>query len=72
MAKRSDDLSAPLQSIRATSRITGLSSNFIRTGCKNGTIPHIRVGEEYRIHIPLFLKQLAGESLENMRKDVDT
>lgn len=62
MPKRTTDLSAPFQTITATARITGLAQGFIRSGCKNGTIPHIMCGQEYRVNMPLFLAQLDEQS----------
>ena len=67
MPKRRIDLSAPYQSINGAARITGLAAGFIRAGCKAGTIPHIRAGQDYRICMPLFLSQLEAESAGNMR-----
>ena len=67
MAKRSFDPSAPYQGISGASRITGLAQGFIRAGCKNGSIPCVRVGQEYRICMRLFLEQLEAKSAENLR-----
>ena len=53
---------APYQSPRATAYLTGLSLWYIREGCKAGTIPHIRVGRDYRINMPLLLEQMNRES----------
>ena len=58
MATRKFDPEAPFQSIRNTAFLTGLSAGFIRQGCQAGKIPHVRVGGEYRINVPLFLAQL--------------
>ena len=68
MSKRAFDRDAPFQSIRNTSELTGLAQGYIRTGCKSGTIPCIRVGAEYRVNLPLFRRQLDGESLESLRE----
>ena len=51
MGKRVYDPSVPFQSIRNAARITGFSTYYIRNGCKDGTIPHIMVGNEYRINM---------------------
>lgn len=67
MPKRNFDRDAPFQSIRNTSELTGLAQGFIRAGCRSGTIPCIRVGAEYRVNVPLFRRQLDGESLENLK-----
>ena len=56
------DRDAPYQSPRNAAILTGLSLRFIREGCKTGTIPHIRIGTDYRVNMPLFLEQLERES----------
>lgn len=48
----------PFQSISEAVRSTGLSSYFLRRGCKVGTIPHIMSGAKYIINVPALLKQL--------------
>ncbi len=60
--KKTIDTTAPFQSIRGAAEITGLSKNYIFQGCQDGTIPHIRVGKDYRINMPLFLAQLENRS----------
>lgn len=70
MPRRKIDLDAPYQPFRGASRITGFSISFLRDGCKNGTIPHIMVGAEYRVCMPLFLKQLESEAAISIGKDV--
>ena len=68
MPKRTIDLTAPYQSIRGASRISGLAQGYIRNGCKSGTIPCLRVGQEYRINMRLFLQQLEAESITNLKE----
>ena len=58
MPKRQFNKEAPLQSLSGASYLTGLSVGFLRQGCKNGTVPHIRVGKEYRVNVPALLRQL--------------
>lgn len=58
------DREAPFQPPRAAAYLTGLSLQFIRDGCRNGTIPHIRVGTDFRVNMPLFLERLNAESVE--------
>lgn len=53
------------QSINAAADISGLSKKFIRAGCKDGSIPHIRVGTDYRVNMPLFLEKLKTDSMKN-------
>lgn len=48
----------PLQKIPDACRTTGLSQYFLRKGCRDGSIPHIKSGQTYYINVPAFLKQL--------------
>lgn len=49
---------AIFQPISGAAAITGISTKAIRQGCREGTIPHIRVGSDYRINLPLWIKKL--------------
>ena len=53
--------------ISETCSVTGFSKKHLREGCKNGTIPHIRVGEgenaRFMVNLPLYLEQLNRESM---------
>lgn len=69
MPKRTTDRTAPYQSIHNTSCITGYSQGAIRAGCKNGKIPHVMVGKEYRINVPLFLALLEEQSRDSLKLD---
>lgn len=62
MPKRTLDPAAPFQTISAAARITGLAQCYIREGCKQKTIPHIRCGQEYRVNMPLWMEQLNAAS----------
>lgn len=53
---------APYQSPTHAAYISGFSVWYIRQGCKTGTIPHIRVGRDYRVNMPLWLEQMEHES----------
>ena len=66
MARRTFDKSAPYQSIRGAAEITELSMGSIRAGCKAGKIPFIMCGQEYRISMPLFLRQLENEAAASL------
>lgn len=68
MGKRKIDLEAPYQGLRASSVITGQAVSWLREGCKSGRIPHIRVGQEYRINIPMLLEQLEAESAQSVKR----
>ena len=48
----------PYQKIALASRTTGLSQYYLRKGCKEGTIPHIRSGTTYYIHVHALLEQI--------------
>lgn len=65
MPTRKFEPDAPYQSLRGACRITGLSVGFLREGCKTGVIPHIMCGKEFRVNVPLLLKQLEEESSAN-------
>lgn len=43
-------------------RYTGLSKFYLRKGCKEGTIPHIKSGDTYYINIDKLLQQLSAGS----------
>ena len=65
MPKRNIDLAAPWQTIAGATRLTGLSQGYLRDRAKAGTIPVMMVGREYRINVPLLLRQLEEESTGN-------
>jgi hypothetical protein len=54
-------------SIKDAAIETGLSQYAIRNGVKDGTVPHIKRGEKYYINMPLFRRQLDGESLAQIK-----
>ena len=62
------NLDAAFQPISGAAAITGLSTKYIRRGCISGEIPHIKVGPDYRINMPLFLEMLNNESRDNCKK----
>lgn len=49
---------APFQKISDVCRTTGLSQYYLRKGCKNGSIPHIKSGTVYMVNVPALLAQL--------------
>lgn len=51
----------PFQRIPQACETTGLSQYYLRSGCKNGTIPHVKSGNTYLINIPALLRQLGAE-----------
>ena len=56
--KKEIDRNAVFQTPRGAAEITGLSVKSIRQGCREGTIPCMMQGSDYRIHMPKYLKQL--------------
>ena len=58
MNTRKSDPNAPFQKIQDACRITGLSQYFLRNGCKDGSIPHIKSGGIYYINVPALLRKL--------------
>ncbi len=48
---------------------TGLSNKFLRQGCKNGTIPHIMVGNRYMVNVPALLAKLNRESAQDREEE---
>lgn len=63
MPKRFFDATAPWQTVLGATRITGLSQGYIRERAKAGTIPVMMVGREYRVNVPLLLRQLEKEAV---------
>ena len=55
------------QTIKEFCSFSGLSCKMIREGCKNGTIPHIRIGEgknaRFMVNAKLYLEQLDQQSV---------
>ena len=47
--------------IKGACQETGLSQKFLRDGCKNGTIPHVKSGSVYYIDIERLLEKLRAE-----------
>lgn len=48
----------PFMKIGPASRATGLSQYFLRQGCKEGTVPHIKSGTVYLVNVPKLLREL--------------
>ena len=48
----------PFQKITEACKTTGLSRYFLRQGCKNGTVPHIKSGGVYYINVPALVDEL--------------
>ena len=56
---------AIFQTVPETCRTTGLSKRYLREGCKNGTVPHIKNGRIFKIDVPALLEQLRREEAAN-------
>ena len=50
----------PFQKIPDAVKTTGLSAYYLRGGCKDGTVPHIKSGNTYYINVPALLQQLGA------------
>ena len=48
----------PFQKITEACKTMGLSQYFLRQGCKDGTIPHIKSGSVYYINVQALVEQL--------------
>lgn len=55
--RRRSDPAAPFQRIPDACRITGLSQYYLRKGCRDGSIPHIKSGQTYYINVPALLEK---------------
>lgn len=56
--ERAQSANPPFQKIEDAVRTTGLSSWFLRRGCRDGSIPCVRSGRTYFINVPGLLEQL--------------
>ena len=52
----------PFQKISDAVKTTGLSAYFLRQGCRDGSVPHIKSGSVYFVNIPALLRKLGAES----------
>lgn len=48
----------PFLKIKDAAKVTGLSQHYLRNGCKDGSIPHIKSGTVYFVNVSALLKQL--------------
>lgn len=55
----------PFLKIPDACRETGLSTYYLRKGCKDGTIPHIKSGTVYLIDMEALLTKLHGAAETN-------
>lgn len=52
------EITPPFQGIAQACKTTGLSMYFLRKGCKDGTVPHVKSGSTYKINVPALLRKL--------------
>lgn len=52
----------PFLSIKEACNVTGLSQCYLRSGCKDGTVPHVMSGCKYLVNVPALLRMLGAES----------
>lgn len=57
----------PFQKIADAATITGLSQYYLRQGCRDGSVPHIKSGTVYFVNVPALLRKLGAQS--NMAGD---
>lgn len=48
----------PFMKIKDACAATGLSQYFLRQGCRDGSVPHIKSGPTYYVNVPALLEQL--------------
>ena len=51
-------INPPFQGIAQACKTTGLSMYYLRKGCRDGSIPHVKSGTVYLVNVPALLKQL--------------
>lgn len=44
--------------IKDAARVTGLSMYYLRNGCKDGSVPHVKSGTVYLVNMPRLLEKL--------------
>ncbi len=55
----------PFQKIPDACKTTGLSQYYLRRGCKDGSIPHVKNGTVHLINVPKLLRQLDADGNTN-------
>ncbi|MBS6217156.1 MAG: hypothetical protein KH704_09560 [Clostridiales bacterium] len=55
----------PFQTIEQACKTTGLSMYYLRRGCWDGTVPHVKSGRVYYINIPALLRSLGATTEES-------
>ena len=52
----------PFMKIKDACTATGLSQYFLRSGCKDGSVPCVKSGKTYFVNVPALLHKLDAES----------
>lgn len=52
------EINPPFQSVAQACKTTGLSQYFLRKGCRDGSIPHVKNGTTYMVNVPALLRKL--------------
>ena len=48
----------PFQKIADAVKTTGLSAYYLRQGCRDGSVPHVKSGTVYFVNVPALLRKL--------------
>lgn len=57
----------PYMTIAEACRETGLSQFYLRSGCKDGSVPCVKSGRVYYINVPALLQKLDNKIMEEKR-----
>lgn len=58
----------PFMSIEEAAETTGLSTFYLRNGCKAGSVPHVKSGKKYLVNVSALLQKL-GVPIEGEKAD---
>lgn len=59
--QKTNALQPPFQKIAQAAETTGLSQYYLRAGCKDGSVPHVRSGTTYLVNVPALLHKLGAD-----------
>lgn len=48
----------PFQKIGQAAQTTGLSQYYLRRGCRDGSVPHVKSGQTFFVNVPALLRKL--------------
>lgn len=52
------EINPPFQKIPEACKTTGLSMYFLRKGCRDDSVPHVKSGAVYLVNVPALLRKL--------------